>query len=217
MAKDAAYRHGQRLLEDLLPWARAEVRKGDHKTEMASALGKSAATYITEDNLDAILIYGAPKGGWHGDVVLKSTPPGVPNAFGTRVEDPCRTRAEAEDTAKHILVSLLQIAEGNKAPPAKPVFMLCGWTIELVPELYDIALKIMPDMRNGYGTQLQAAVRVEETLEQLCPEGFDGQAFNRWPQEKKAALVAVLHTAALSGLYVWPWRRDAAPKEAANV
>jgi hypothetical protein len=217
METEKDFERGRKLLKELLPWARAEAKKGAELT-MTSALGQSAGSYIREDRLRAVMIYPAPKGGWHADVVLENLPPGVPNTFGTRVEAPCRTRAEAEETAKRILVALLGAAELNRGKAERPpVFMLDKWSIALRPEIYDAALALMPHMANGYGSPLQAAVRVEETLADLCPEGFDGKAFGGWPHAKKVELVTVLHIAALSGLYTWPWRRDAPPMDDPNV
>jgi hypothetical protein len=217
MADEREYRQGRRLLRELLPWAKAESRKAEVETEIGSALGRSVVTYLTEDNLDALLIYPAPKGGWHADVVLKSVPPGVPNVFGTPVENPCRTRAEAEERGKDLLVSLLQLAAKNVgAEPAAPVFMLHDWTFPLKTDVLPQALTLMPEFASGYGSPLQASARVEAALDELCPEGFDGKAFDAWPHDKKARLWAVLHIAALSGLFVYPMRRDAAPKSEAN-
>lgn len=213
METEKDWERGRRLLKELLPWARAEAKKADAGFKAESALGRASITHVSEDNLDAIMIYPAPKGGWHGDVILKTVPPGVPNSFGTPVGTPCHTRAEAENHAKHILVSLLLIAERNEnvTPEKGRVFLLSGWSVRLPAAVYEQALALMSEMRNGYGTPLQAAARVEQCLDELCPVGFDGKAFNNWPREKQAALLTVLITATLSGLYAWPWRRDAAP------
>ena len=160
------------------------------------------------------MIYPAPKGGWHADVVFKSTPPGIPNSMGTPVERPCATRAEAEDIAKSLLVGMLVMAAANKGVAADPVFILNNWSIKLSPDVLPLALKVMPEWANGYGSPLQAYGRVEAMLDELCPEGFDGEAMLQWPPEKQARLMATLHIAALSGLYVYPMRRDEPPKPA---
>jgi hypothetical protein len=218
METEKDWERGRKLLKELLPWARAEVKKGDHSVKMESALGKATAPHVTEANLDALMIYPAPKGGWHADVVFKSTPPGVPNCMGTPVGHPLRTRAEAEDVGKRLLVSMLKIAEMNQtAPTQERVFLICGWSVRLPAEVYEHALGQMPEMRNGYGSPLQAAARVEQVLDELCPEGFNGEAFDDWPTERKAYLLSVLVTATLSGLYTWPWRRDAPPMDDPNV
>jgi hypothetical protein len=215
MADARDFAKGRRLLQELLPWARAEARKGDHDFTLESALAKATASYVREDNLDAVMIYPAPKGGWHADVVFKYVPPGIPNTMGTPVEHPRRTRAEAEAVAKDLLVTVLRIAETTRGKArAAPVFMLHGWTLRLPRDLLPSALAVMPEFHSGYGTQLQAAARVERVLDELCPEGFDGSAFNDWPIEKKVALVTVLSIATLSGLFVWPWRRDGTPDPA---
>jgi hypothetical protein len=96
----------QRLLQ-LLPWARAEAKKKAWSIEVSSALAKATMQYVTEDNLEGIAIYPAPKGGWHCDVTLINVPPGVPNALGTQVAHPLATRADAEAHAKILLVTIL--------------------------------------------------------------------------------------------------------------
>ena len=208
-------RQGKRLLRELLPWARAELAKEHDYAEAETRLGEATLSYVTEDNLAALMIVRAPKGGWYADLVLKSVPPGVPNVIGTPVDTPLRTRAEAEERAKRTLVMALVVARRNaetKPQALPPVFTLCGWAIKLSPVVLPTALKLMPEGAAGYGTPLQAAGRVEATLDQLCPEGFDGEAFNTWPREKQARLVGVLHVAALSGLYVFPMRQHKAPE-----
>lgn len=218
MSDRADFNRGRRLLRELLPWARAEARKEVARIEMTSPLGHATAAYVTEDNLDALLIYPAPMGGWHADVVFKHVPPAVPNTMGTPVERPCRTRQEAEEHGKRILVSLLLMAEQNKAtnpsaPP--PVFMLCGATFKLLPELFEAALAMTPEgaggPNGGYSSKEHAIERIEEKLAELCPDGFDGKAFNGWERMKKAELLTVLHIAALTGVYAYPPRRDASP------
>jgi hypothetical protein len=217
MADNNDIRHGRRVLEELLPWARAELDKlGDKVSfKLESALGQATATYVTEDNLDALLIYRAPRGGWHADVLFKKVPPGVPNVMGTPVASPCRTRSEAEEMAKRLLVTVLSIARQNKAPsPADPVFKLYDYVFTIPPQLLPLALAVMPEYATGYGSPLQASARVEQALEALCPEGFDGATFSDWPHDKKAKLLAVLAISTLSGLYVYPMRQHGPPKDA---
>jgi hypothetical protein len=55
-----------------LPIARARLNEVD-RFELASPLGEAQLPYVTEDNLSAILIYQAPKGGWHADLLLKGS------------------------------------------------------------------------------------------------------------------------------------------------
>lgn len=209
---------GRRLLRELLPWARAEARKGDIIYEAQSALGNTAAAHVTLANLDALMIYPAPLGGWHADVLLKDAPPGAPNTMGTPVGQPCRTKPEAEEIGKRLLVMLCRLAaqnEANKTLPPAPVFMLHGHTFRLLPELYQIALALAPagagGPNGGYESKERAIERIEETLAEFCPDGFDGKAFNSWDGMKKAELLTVLHIAALTGVYVYPPRRDATP------
>jgi hypothetical protein len=214
----ANFARGRRLLRELLPWARAEARRDPPKFEAGSALGKATSPYVTLANLDALLVTEAPLGGWHADVVFKHVPPGVPNTMGTPVERPLRTRREAEEAGKRLLVGMCAMAARNEAaktPPPGPVFLLHRYAIPLLPKLFELALAAMPEGAGGpgggYSSKEHATERIEETLDGLCPEGFDGAAFNAWDQAKKVELVTVLHIAALTGVFAYPSRRDATP------
>lgn len=212
------YIRGKRLLRELLPWARAEARKGDTQFSAESKLGTVTASYVTEANLDALVIYPAPLGGWHADVVFKHTPPGVPNTMGSPVEHPLRTRREAEEMGKRLLVMLCTMAARNaaaKVAPADPVFLLHGLAFTLMPKLYELALAAMPEgaggSEGGYETKERAIERIEEVLGNICPDGFDGDVFNSLDRGQKAEILTVLHIAALTGVFAYPPRRDATP------
>lgn len=219
MVDDRDILQGRRLLRQLLPWARAEARKMEGKVEANTPLGAATMAYVTEDNLGALMIYPAPLGGWHADLLFKQVPPGVPNSLGSPVAEPLRTRSEAEAYAKKLLVHALLIANQNGATAAKPapVFLLFDWSLTLLPELYETALAAMPDMVDGYGSVAHAIERVEAVLADLAPDGFDGDAFNDWPRDRKTRLLAVLHMAALTGLFRYPPRRDTSPSGLAEA
>lgn len=209
---DAEYRKGQFRLRHLLPWARAEVSKCRGATELNSLLSLAQAKYIVETNFDSLVIHPAPLGGWHADLILKHVPPGIPNMIGSPVAEPFATRPEAMEGAKRLLVCALQIAaEHALLSDGNPVFLLYGYGFKLKPEVYQAANKVMPGYR-PYGSPEGAAERIEQVLQELCgDQEFDGEDFNSWDQERKLHLIAVLHGAALSGLYAYPQRRDASP------
>lgn len=209
------FARGRRLLRELLPWARAEARKETGSVELKSALGRETAAYVREDNLDALLIYPAPLGGWHADVVFKRVPPGIPNSMGSPVERPLRTRREAEDVGKLLLVNMLRMARMEKSS-GSPVFLLQGAAFTLPLEMYEAALGAFPEgaggSNGGYHSKEHAIRRIEETLAELCPGGFSVKAFNEeWDQGRKAELMSVLFIATLTGVYAYPPRRDATP------
>lgn len=210
---DQEWRQGRRLLRDLLPAARAEAKKQAGEVGRKSALFEAVEPHVTEANLDALMIYQAPLGGWHADLVLRETPPGVPNVFGTSVSEPLATRADAERAARALLILAVELSltkKNKKKPP--PVFFLNDWTVPLIPELLALAPSFFPDETGGgYGSQLQAAAQIEQRLDELCPNGFNGLEFNDWPLDKKARLLAVVHRAAVSGLFRYPMPRDARP------
>lgn len=204
-------RAGRRRLRELLPWARAEAAKGTGRFELKSTLAKATAAYVTEDNLDALIIYPAPLGGWHADMLFKKVPPGVPNTMGTPVEKPCRTRAEAEEAAKAILVMMLTMAQ-QAQPPAPPVFMLHDFDVRLLPEAIEAAAQAFPDEPHAYESKEHAIERIEAVLAALFPEGFSGERFDALDLPNKARFLSVLHIAAVTGVFVYPPRRDKSPE-----
>jgi hypothetical protein len=207
-------RQGVRLLRDLLPWARAEAKKrgNDHELMAGSALGKSQFPYITEDNFVALVIYPAPFGGWHADMLLKNVPPGVPNSIGSPVATPYETREKAEAYAKEMLIGMLVQAARSKAePPSNPAFLFYDWEIKLQRELLDKLLAQKPDATKGYGSEEAAIARLEGIVAGLEKIGFHQQNFDSWPIEWQNRLMSVVYMAALSGLFVYPPRQDAPP------
>ena len=203
------YRDGRRRLRDWLPATRAEAARLTYKFTAVSAISDGMMPHIREDRLDALVIYPAPLGGWHADLVFKGMPPGVPCSMGTPVQQPVATRHDAEEAARVILGMALTCAMGAaEAPTAKPApasFLLYGWSVELRPALLEAALSSAP---KGYYDVEDAAdlacIGLERILSDLCPAGFDGAVFDKWADRDRAKLVAALHMAALSGVYRYP-------------
>lgn len=203
---------GRRRLQQLLPAARAHVRKHPPKDGGGTALGDAQMSHLTEANFDALVIYPAPLGGWHSDLLLRDMPPGLPNSVGTPVAAPLRTREDAEEHSALLLQFALYIIERNrteKATPKKPVFLLYDYKIDLQPDVLEKSLAARPELGGGYSSVEAAESRIAELLAELAPGGFKGT--EGWSPEDLTRLWAVLHMAALSGLFVYPPRRDASP------
>lgn len=214
---DMTWRQGRRRLRDWLPTARASIEKDPPRAEFLSGVAKAQAPHVVDDNLDAVLIYPAPKGGWHADVVLKDVPPGVPNTLGTPMQHPVATREEAERRARGLLEMCLAQAKKNAeklTPPPwpNPAFELFGWSFPIPARMIDLCLTEMPELAVPYRTRERAIQRVEAILAELAPEGFDGDLVGQWPIEKRARLLSVLTGCVLTGLYRYPPNLDEAPK-----
>jgi hypothetical protein len=201
---------GRRLLQKLLPQARIEATKlgkFGHISPLAEAMRK----YTVESNLDAIAIYPAPRGGWYCDVVLKSVPEGLPSVIGTPKDAPLPTKAEAEQHAVDVLSVILRF---QNLPDIErdPVFLLYKWTFPLLPSLLE-ALKSAFGDEAGYSSEDVAFIRIEQTLNTLCPHGhLEGlNNFEKWSWNDKGDLLTVLHMSALCGVNVYPRREEASP------
>ena len=98
---------GRALLRDLLPAAREAAGTQEHPLAITSGVAKASAPYLREDNFEAIVIYPAPLGGFHCDLLLKKTPPGVANTMGSPVAKPLPSREAALDYAHTILTAMV--------------------------------------------------------------------------------------------------------------
>jgi len=205
-------RQGVRRLRDWLPSARGAARRAeDFQEEYASASLKAVYPYVREANLYALVIYPAPKGGWHGDVLLNDVPLGVASALGSPKEAPLPTREAAEKYLRTMLVHALVIAdriqprvEDNPPPPG---FALFNWETDLNPE----ALAIVRDLMPSDYTRERAITFLEETLAEVAPGGFDGERVKDWPASATKRLYAALHIASLKGIMRYPLTRDMPP------
>jgi hypothetical protein len=208
---------GRVTLRTLLPWARAEARKAND-SKMTSALGLATISQLRESMLYSLVIYHAPLGGWHADVLFRGMPPGFPNAMGTPVGQPCRTFREAEEHGKGMLVALCRMAAQNereKIEPKKPVFQLCGVAIELEPELYALALAEQPEgaggPNGGYVSKEHAIERIEETIAEIFPAGVTLESAQALDRSRQARLMSVLHIASLTVVFRYPPMQDGSP------
>jgi hypothetical protein len=217
-SRDLMYQQGQRRLKQLLPWARAEAKRvaGTAEYKISSPLAEASMPYVTEDNLDALVIYPAPLGGFHADIVLKQVPPGMSDCFGTPVGSPCKTFAEAEESGKRSLVMALLVAADNvrnKTKQGDPVFWLDDWVFKLSAELLQKAMDTFGVTRHeaGYATEEIAIQRIEEIKADLFPNGMTKASIDGLSKDDRARLLTVLHMAAMTGIFVYPPRRDASP------
>lgn len=106
---EEALEAGRRLLADMLPRA----------TEMARGIGdfEDMSSWVVEAfrkngfgiaDLEAVMVYRAEPGavqGWHGDVVFSRNLDPLPNMIGTKSDEPCATREEAEQRALELLAT----------------------------------------------------------------------------------------------------------------
>lgn len=216
---DATMREGVERLRRLLPDARAKIKNTPSlRTEMRSGLAKAMSTHLREDKIQAVVVYPAPLGGWHCDVLFRDMPPGVPNTMGTPVGMPLATRDDAEKHGLDLLVAVLQMcmeSEASGEEEADPTFLLFGATITLNQQVINLLVAADPEALNGYGSKQAAIQRIREVLDRAIPgldhENFEAK-FNSATREQQMAIFTVLHIAALSGVFAYPPREDGTPE-----
>jgi hypothetical protein len=200
-------REGKQRLRKLLPVAKDRLKNADNiiGVEVVTALAKAQAQHCREDNLGAVTIYPAPLGGWHADVILRWTPPGVPNSMGSPVGNPYPTRERAEQAALDLLTTVLAIGREARGPTT-PVFLLFGGPFKLVPDL------LCHPMAHGWGSKEDAVIGLMATMERLfgCAEPTQEQ-FNAMSRDAMVTMSYAIHRAALDGVFAYPIRRDKSP------
>ena len=215
MPTDEEWRQGRRRLRDLLPAARAHYRNGSKMTK-PSPIFAATAPYVREDNFYALVVYPAPLGGWHCDLMLKETPPGISNAMGSPAAQPLGTKAEAETMALALLCMALAVQDqyGNSQMPAgKPVFWLNDVVCDLIPAFYEKALPHMPPGYNDDRDVINARVAkmLDDVFPEIEPANVSLEHVHALSERDRAKMLAVLHMAAPGGVFTYPPRLDASP------
>lgn len=203
-------RQGRRRLRHLLPQARALVRSLDEGFRFVSAIAKAQAPFVTERNLEALVIYPAELAGWHVDLLLSKVPSGIANVIGSPNFKPCATRDEAEAVAINFLAAVLK-ASDSPAPESPRSFVLFDTAFSFPDAVFGEALRLMPSDYTRPGTRTLALDRIKAAVARLFPQGFTGEGFDNLPPDEKALLMTLMLTATLRGVYRYPPRADGTP------
>lgn len=194
---------GRRLLRELLPRARQETMNVDNAS--MSSLMKATLPFITEENLDALLVYEAPvTGGWLADLVFKNVPPGVCNIFGTPTGYPHLTREAAIEYGV-TLISLALTMSSQKptvSEDTKPAFLYFGTVFSLDTAM----LGFLIAQGAKYDSIKHAHDRINEVTQSLFRDRRR-PTFERIQSLLKddvARLMSVLYMAAMTGVLRYP-------------
>lgn len=81
-------------------------------------------------------------------------------------------------------------------------FFLYGFPVPLVSAFIDAGRMVAPE---GYGSIEAAQARLEEVLGQTFPKGFDKETMETGLSlDQESRLLAVIHTAVVSGVFNYP-------------
>lgn len=208
MSKSTLLREGRVRLRRLLPEAR-EIAAGENlEARNLSGIAKAQMRHVTEDNLEAVVVYRGEYGGWIVDVRLRKVPAGIAGSFGTPVKSPWPTREAAEASALHLIAFALTAARqiGAEEAPPERVFEYFGLTVTLQEDLLTLMERMtaaQPHLR--YGSHEEARLRLDEITERLFPDGqVTEAAANALSRDDNARLRTTLMMAALEGMFRYP-------------
>ncbi len=210
---DEVRAQGRQRLQEWLPRARDEAAdRLDATFKAQSGLGRALAPYIREDNLDALVVYPAPNGGWHADVIFRSVPQGVADSIGSPVSAPLPTREDAESFLYNILVMILR-AEVNKAPAssAPPVFILFDFEFLLDAKLLGELSSPDAILPESYRTRETGIRIIGEKVATLFPEGITVETVRSLHTRQQAELMVAMTIASVCGVLRFPPRPDLGP------
>jgi hypothetical protein len=215
------YRQGRRRLKEWAPQAKARARKAisDPKgieIHPGTLLGQKLFARLSEKNLDAVLVYEDPHrpGRWHGDVLLKNTPIGMPNSFGTQRDAPVASRKEAERQAFGFLIGVYRhIIENEMSgrdvkPTDERVFALHGHELSLPGELIDsIASAAVLMTERETGTAEDVRNLLDAKIERMTGGGeFTIEAWDAAPEELQRGAIANMVMLLVMGVFRHPDR-----------
>lgn len=222
--RDEDRRDGYERLRRLLPAALVEAERMAQDAEfqigVMSGTARALAEYVHSANLDGVIVYRGPKGGWHCDVLLKSTPPGIPDALGTPADSPFEAKFQAEEHAPHLLAGVLAMGlrrgEGQ-IEGGPPCFVLHDTEVLLWPELVADAVRLREEQRARNGETFGRDILVRMLRKMLAGLGLEHgctpEDLDRLSPDERRFLMALLAGAAGAGINRWPLPVDRPPTE----
>lgn len=190
---------GRQLLKKLLPKAKEVCENNSFDTDIqpTSGLGDVSMEYMTEDNLDAVLVYEQPSGCWYADIVLKTVPRGIANVMGTPANMPLSSRDEAIAQAESLLVTILMMDRQRKSRPgsnhdtSRRIFVLYNLEFMIPASLVDILGKFA-DSDPDFPKVLAIRNRLDTLVMVNMSNTFSEVSFRSLPLEIQHQFVAVM-------------------------
>jgi hypothetical protein len=115
------FRRAQARVPEFIERAKALLSAGFvEELRVVSVLCANTLDHLRVQHLEAVRIYAAPAGGYHGDLHFDNVPDGVPNILGTATACPELTRAAAEDRVVRMLAMLIHRQSRRPFQPPAP-------------------------------------------------------------------------------------------------
>lgn len=216
------YSRGKRRLKTWSPKARLRARKSLqdrelHELRPYNGIATSLLDHITEKNLEAILIYEDGKDRWFADVVLKKTPIGVPNVFGTPVNDPLPSRVEAEKSGFTMLVMIWEqilthtVVSRDTPKTDGRIFLLYAMEFTIDGQTIDTMAGLVDQVSEAVGIEFEddPIERLEKALKPVAgEEDLTAEAWNAASDTQREAIHFAMAMCLLQGHFRYPLRRQ---------
>ncbi len=195
------------MLALMLPIARRKAeQESDPFIMPLSEVGEAQWKYLTEDNLDAVMVYEISAGAWHADVVMKKVPEDTPNGLGSPISSPLQSRGEAMQFAQSVLTSVMLIAKANreKRPFPQRVFTLFDHPFELRASVLNEVIRNAARL-NPYASKDDAINRTREMLAQVgFADSYSPDKLKHLTRNKAIVFFSAIYSAAAHGILEWP-------------
>ena len=182
---DPEFRRAQARVPEFMERAEALLSAGFvDELRVVSALCANTLDHLLVQYLEAVRIYPAPAGGYHGDLMFYNVPDGAPNVLGTATTCPEPTRAAAEDKVVRMLAMLIYRQSRRSFQPPAPDHVIfefygSGFRVpieDVTPEVStcdpDLELAIRGRLDGFVANRLQGEVTAA-TMEQIPLEHLE--------------------------------------------
>ncbi len=202
---------GKLLLQQLIPVSQKEIENNPQMhTEAMSSLGRNTSAFVTMENLESIVIYQAPLGGWHADVLLKNVPPGIPNVMGSPVAAPFKTKEQAFEGAQHILTAVLLLMKYEKPKEVNPTFHFFDYVFTLNQEIFNNLRE--KGLSSEKFMKSSCIDMMDDFMSTFFPNGYKND-YDKWDSKIKQLFLTIIHMNVFAGNYHYPPRQHGLPTD----
>ncbi len=217
---DAELRKGRRLLKEVLPRIKAEIRKSraDKDSPYLQPENNTSNAMLMKvrlENIEALVVYCRNDNEWHADVLLKNMGVGIPHVLGTHSARPYSSAESARKAGLMILKGVVtaamdnEIASRDKKHKETRYFMLYNLEVEFDGSLIEnvnqqleaartMAPELVPDVPDIID-QLECRLK-----EYFGDTGFSKQAMDALDDEKRMRLLANIVQLVCYGVHRYP-------------
>jgi len=194
-------RKARRNLERLIAEVEALPVPQSLEMQAFSGVGKASEHYMTLENAAEVHIYSEGPERWYADVVFKNVPNGFASVIGTPTKMPVKSQHEANEFAKHLIMSL-RYAKTETTPPEDVAFEFDETTLSIPVKLYQEMAEKQREMEQSFPDEyiVDLMDRARSAIGgTITPERMEAASF-----DDRLKVIVAATICSLSGRLRWP-------------